>query len=173
MNQRAEVIQGADSSREEASTRAGGSGPRRDLPTAGELHVPRQRGPRRAVLVLLEPHEPQAELVELAARTADRQGAPLVIAVLTAGIHVGAPCMAALDRALQIARDAAPHLSVRVDTISAGAAATHVLSDDLVVVSPQTWSRLPDGLRAGRTGSALLKLVGARSGSSADEDHVC
>jgi hypothetical protein len=172
MDESAVVIKGADAPREDASTSAGRSGRSRDLPTAGEPRVPRQRGRRGAVLVLLDPHETQTELVEFAARTAELQGAPLVIAVLTAGIHVGAPCMAALDTALQIARGAAPHLSVRVDTISPGAAAAHVLSDDLVVVNPQTWSRLPDDLRAGRTGGPLLELVGARSGSSADEDHV-
>lgn len=130
--------------------------------TTNELHIPRQRSLRHAVLLVLTPDEPLDAVVRFAAQAASQQQGPLAIAMLTAGTHVGASCMAALDTALQLAKAVAPHLLVRVDTLaprSVGAPLTDLHVDSLVVASPQTWSRLPDYARIERAADAAVRLI--------------
>lgn len=124
-----------------------------------DVHVPRQRPRPRVVYLVLSLEEPLTEVVRVAARAAHRQDAPLVIAMLSPDPHVGAPCMAALDHALQLARATVPRLTLRVDTVSPHEVGAHLLADDFVVASPRTWSGLPDHVRAGRARGADLHLV--------------
>lgn len=117
---------------------------------------------RYAVLLVLTPDEPLDAVVRVAAEAASQQGGRLAIAILTTKPHVGAPCMAALDTALQLARAVAPQLLVRVDTLaprSMGAPLTSLFVGSLVVASPQTWSRLPDYARIERADGATMRSV--------------
>lgn len=113
----------------------------------------------RAVVLVLTPAEPLTRVVQAAARAARQRDESLTIVMVPTGAHVRAPCMAALDTALQLARRQEPRLTVRVHTLAAHDVDAHLLADDVVVASPRTWSGLPDHVRATRRAGPLLELV--------------
>lgn len=128
---------------------------------ATELRIPRPRSPGHSVLLILTSDE-ATDAVRFAARAAAEQQDSLSIAMLTSGRHVGAPCMAALDHALLVARAEAPRLHVRVDTIPPKRTGGHravLVAEGLVVASPQTWSRLSEYARIQQSDETVVRLI--------------
>lgn len=116
--------------------------------------------PERTVVLVLTPAEPLTKVVQVAALAARQQRVPLMIAMLPPHTHVRAPCMAALDTALQVARVTAPHLMVRAHTLSPQDVGARIGSDELVVASPRTWALLPEHVRVAHPPGPFLRLVG-------------
>jgi hypothetical protein len=119
--------------------------------------VPRQRSRRQTVLVLLTVHEPSTEVVRFGSRAAETLDIPVLIAMLAPDGSKTAQCMAAMDKAVEVARSTAPRIEIRVETSALEPDHLTSLRDGwhpVVVVSRETWDA--------RSASAELGWVGTR-----------
>lgn len=68
------------------------------------------------MLVLLTVAEPMTAVVRFGSQAAQDRGIPLEIAMLAPDGARTAECMAAMDASLQVARNTAPEVEIRVET---------------------------------------------------------
>lgn len=115
--------------------------------TTGVPSLPLQRTPRAAVLVLLRVTESMTAVVRRGSEAAHDAHLPLEIVVLTPDGTASAACMTTMDEAVQLARNVAPEVEIRVETSSldqhapdAGRRSRH----PLVVATPETWGAFND-----------------------------